>query len=98
MLEKIDNFFLSLNENKTVLFLIIIFLVIYAVAFNKMVTEKFINLYSNDLFKIIVFFFITYLTTVSFTIAFGLATITLLSLQIVTNHKIKNTILIENNL
>ena len=89
ILNQIDDFFISINENKTVLLLILVLLGIYAIHFNLYLVENTINLFDNKVFRLIVFISITYISSSSPAIGIGLAIIMLASMQIITNIKFK---------
>jgi len=92
ILKPIDNLFLSINENKTVLLLILILLGIYAVEFNQYISENAVDLFSNNIFKLVIFVIITYIGSSSPAIGISLAIIVLVSLQVITNLKFKKQI------
>lgn len=92
ILKPIDNLFVSLNNNKPILLLILILLGIYATNFNEYITTNAINLFDNNLFKLLIFIIITYISGSSPAIGISLAIIILVSMQIITNLKIKKEI------
>ena len=92
VLQLIDNFFISINSNISILICILLLLAVYAIFFNKIVTEKYADVYTNDIFKIILFGIITYILSHSIVIGVSLTIMLLLSLQILTNYRIKQII------
>lgn len=103
-LKPIDNAFTSINKNKGLLLLLLILVVLYLIYSNEYVNEYMneymneyaiehaTNLFTNNLFKLIVFIIITYIASYRPMIGLGLAIIMLLSLQIITNLKLKKEI------
>jgi uncharacterized membrane protein len=61
ILKPIDNLFISLNNNKPILLLVLILLGIYNIYYNEYITEYAINLFSNNAFKLALFTLITYI-------------------------------------
>ena len=92
ILKPIDNLLVSLNNDKPILLLILLLLGIYTMYYNEYVTEYAINLFSNNTFKIIIFVLVTYIGSSSPAIGISLAIIVLVSLQLITNLKIKKEI------
>ena len=92
ILKPIDNLLVSLNNNKPVLLLVLLLLGIYTMNYNEYITERAMNLFSNNTFKIIIFVLVTYIGSSSPAIGISLAIIVLVSLQIITNLKIKKEI------
>lgn len=92
MLKAIDNQFESIDNNKNLLIVILIFLGVYFAYFNKNIVESGINLFDNEIFKLIVFILITYISSSSPAIGVSLAIIMLVSLQIITHLKLKKEI------
>ena len=89
ILTAFDNFIILLNENKTVLLLILILLGIYLIYFNKNIIENNIYIINNDVFKIIIFTMTTYIFTLNTTIGISLVIIMIISMQFITNNKFK---------
>lgn len=89
ILEPFDSILKSINSNKNTLILILILLGIYYVNFNDNIVSNSINLFNNELFKFVVFIFITYISSYSPAIGVSLAIIMLTSLQIITYIKLK---------
>ena len=88
-LKPVDNLFTSINENKGVLLLILILLGIYITQFNEYIIDNASYLFDNNLFRFVVFVIITYISSSSPAIGVSLAIIMLVSLQIITNLKLK---------
>ena len=88
-LKPVDNLFISINENKTILLLILILLGIYTTHFNQYITEKAIDLFDNNLFRLVIFVIITYIASSSPAIGISLAIIMLISMQLITSLKFK---------
>lgn len=96
LLKPVDNLLLSINENKVVLLLILILLGIYATTFNEYVTEKAIDLFDNNIFRLIIFVIISYIGSSNPAISISLAIIMLVSLQIITGLKYRKEFSKEN--
>lgn len=96
LLKPFDDNLKYLNENKNILLFALALLGIYLVHFNESITNKAIELYSNDIFKLIIFVIITYVSGSSPAIGISLAIIMLISFQIITNKKLKQDL--EKNL
>lgn len=77
ILEPFDSILKSINSNKNTLILILILLGIYYVNFNDNIVSNSINLFNNELFKFVVFIFITYISSYSPAIGVSLAIIML---------------------
>lgn len=88
-LKHVDDLFVGINENKNILLLLLILLGIYATQFNEYITEKTIYLFDNNLFRLIIFVIITYIASSSPAIGMSLAIIMLVSMQLITNLKLK---------
>lgn len=89
ILEPLDTTLKSINSNKNILILILILLGIYYVNYNENIVSHSINLFNNEIFKFVVFIFITYISSSSPAIGISLAIIMLTSLQIITYIKLK---------
>ena len=89
-LNLVDNLFIKINKNKTILLLILILLGIYTVYFNQQIINYTTNLFDNNLFRLIIFIIITWIASSSPGIGVALAIIMLVSMQIITNLKFKN--------
>lgn len=85
----INSLFDSLNKNKFMLILSLLLIGIYLIKFNNCVNEQTTNLFDNNLFKLLIFVMITYISCSNPVIGIGLAIIILVSLQIITNLKLK---------
>jgi hypothetical protein len=88
-LKPIDNFISKINENKTILLLILIILGVYYTNYIQGVSEHLIDLFSNDLFKFAIFVLISYISSSSPALGISLAIIMLVTLQIITNLKLQ---------
>ena len=89
ILEPFDSMLKSINSNKNILILILIILGIYYVNYNDDIVSNSINLFNNEIFKFVIFIFITYISNSSPAIGISLAIIMLTSLQIITYIKFK---------
>lgn len=89
ILKPFDNNLKYLNDNKNVLLFAIILLGIYLVHFNESMTNRAIELYSNNIFKLIIFIIVSYISGSSPALGISLAIIILISFQIITNIKLK---------
>jgi len=87
---KPDNLFLLINQNKNILFIIIILLGIYLIYYNKYIIENTIYLFDTNFFKLIIFIIIIYIVELSPIIGIILTIIILVSMQIITYFKLKN--------
>jgi hypothetical protein len=95
LLKPVDNLFVSLNENKGILLLILILLGIYITQFNEYIVQNTAFLFDNNLFRLIVFIIITYIGSSSPAIGISLAIIMLVSMQLITSLKLKKDIQTE---
>jgi hypothetical protein len=98
LLEPLDNGLKYVNNNKNILLFVLIALGIYLVHYNESVTNKAMELYSNDIFKLIIFVMITYISGSNPALGISLAIMILVSFQIITNKKLKRELQPENNL
>ena len=89
ILKNFDNFFVSLNNNKTILLLVLILLGMYVTHFNKKIVEKSMDLFENNAFRLVVFVIITWIAGSSPAIGISLAIIMLVSMQIITSIKFR---------
>ena len=95
-MKPVDNLFISINENKGMLILIIILLGIYLIQFNEYIIENATYLFDNNLFRLIIFIIISYISGSSPALGISLAIIMLTSMQIITTLKFKKEIKQEN--
>ena len=95
-MKPVDNLFISINENKGVLILIIILLGIYLIQFNEYIIKNATYLFDNNLFRLIIFIIISYISGSSPALGISLAIIMLTSMQIITTLKFKEEIKQEN--
>lgn len=89
LMRPFDNNLKYLNENKNILIFVLAGLGIYLVHFNESITNRAIELYSNNIFKLIIFIIITYVSGSSPAIGISLAIMILISFQIITNKKLR---------
>lgn len=89
ILKPVDNFFINIDQTKGTLLIILALLSVYMVQFNETVITNTVNLVDNNLFKIIIFVIITYISSSSPAIGISLTIIMLVSLQIITNLKLR---------
>lgn len=94
-LKPVDNLFISVNENKGTLLLILVLLGIYITQFNEYIVQNTACLFDNNLFRLVVFVVITYIGSSSPAIGISLAIIMLVSMQIITSLKLKKDIKTE---
>lgn len=92
LLNPVDKFFININENKSILLILLVLLGIYLTQYIEPTTENLINLFSNNIFKFVIFIIITYITGSSPALGIGLAIVMLVTLQIITNLKFKKEI------
>jgi hypothetical protein len=88
-LKPFDNFFISLNNNKIILLLVLVLLGIYITHFNQHIVIKSMDLFDNNSFRLIIFIIITYISSSSPAIGISLAIIMLVSMQLITSIKFK---------
>lgn len=84
-----ENFFKTINNNKNILISILFLFGIYFAFFSENLSENIIYLFDNEIFKLILFILITFISTYSPAIGISLALIMLVSLQIITYLKLK---------
>jgi len=89
ILKPFDDLLKSINENKTLLILVLILLGIFYTYNNDNIMEHCIFLFDNEIFKFTLFILITYISSSNPAIGIGLAIIMLVSLQIITYLKLK---------
>lgn len=89
ILKSFDNFLVSVNNNKTILLMVLLLLGIYLTHFNKNIVENSMSLFENNAFKLFVFVIITYISSSSPAIGISLSIIMLVSMQIITSIKFK---------
>lgn len=77
------------NNNKNIIILVFCLFVISYIDF-KLTTNKIINLFDNNIFKLIVFMVISFIGISNKAIGICLALILLISMQVITSIKIKN--------
>lgn len=89
ILKPFDDKLKYLNDNKNVLLFVLILVGIYTVHFNESMTSRGIELYSNNIFKLIIFVIVSYMSSSSPALGISLAIMILISFQIITNIKLK---------
>lgn len=89
LLKPVDEFLINIDHTKGPLLIILVLLSIYMVQFNESIITNTVNLVDNNIFKIIIFVIITYISSSSPAIGISLTIIMLVSLQIITNLKLK---------
>lgn len=89
-LKYFDNSIKSLNNNRTLLIFILILITICYTFYSDDIVEKYISIFDNDLFKLTIFFIISYIAGSCPAIAIILGIIMLVNLQIITHVKLKN--------
>lgn len=94
LLKSIDDFFIFINNNKSILLLILLSLGIYFTEFNEYTINNMTYLFDNNLFRLIIFIVISYIGGSSPALGISLAIIMLVSMQIITNIKLKKDLLL----
>ena len=97
LLKSFDNLIKDVDNNKILLLIIIIIVGIYTFNYVKYdsIDKVLINMFSNYYFKFGLFVIITYISSSSPALGLSLAIAMLVTLQIITNIKIKNELLGE---
>lgn len=88
-LKPVDNLLIYVNDNKSVLLLVLVLLGIYITHFNEYIIQNTSYLYDNNLFRLIIFIVITYIGGSSPAIGISLVIIMLVSMQIITSLKLR---------
>lgn len=92
ILEPLDNLLKSIDNNKNLLFFVLVLLGIYFVYIsnsNSNILKNSIYLFDNEIFKFALFMIITFISSSSPAIGISLALIMFVSLQIITYTKLK---------
>lgn len=92
ILEPLDNLLKSIDDNKNLLFFVLILLGIYFVYIsnsNSNILKNSIYLFDNEIFKFVLFMIISFISSSSPAIGIALALIMFVSLQIITYTKLK---------
>ena len=96
LVKPVDNLFDKLNNNKPILLLLLALLAIYSSSYvNSYVnslSDNFVDLFDNNIFKFIIFMIITYITTFSPALGISLTIAILVTLQVITNLKLKKNL------
>lgn len=95
-LKPIDNVFTSVDKNKGLLLLLLVLIGLYLINWNELVVDHATNLFTNNLFRLIIFIFITYIASSSPAIGLGLAIVMLVSMQFITNLKLQKEINLDD--
>jgi hypothetical protein len=96
MLNSFDNFFQKINDNKIVTILIIIIVTLYTSSNIDTLSDDTIDLFDNQIFKFVLFILISLISSKSPSIGITLAMAVLVTLQIITNLKIRSDTKFEN--
>ena len=96
MLNSFDNFFQKINDNKIVTILIIIIVTLYTSSNIDTLSDDTIDLFDNQIFKFVLFILISLISSKSPSIGITLAMAVLVTLQIITNLKIRKDAKLEN--
>lgn len=91
-LKPIDNFFKKINDNKTLLLILLVLLGIYYTSYINDISSKMIDLFSNNIFKFTLFVLISYISSSSPALGISLAIIMLVTLQIITNLRLQKEV------
>ena len=92
-LKTTNDFFISINSNKEILLLILILFGIYLTEFNEYIINNSSYLFDNNLFRLVIFIIISYISGSSPALGVSLAIIMLVSMQIITSIKLKKDLL-----
>jgi hypothetical protein len=96
MFNSFDYFFQKINDNKIVTILIIIIVTLYTSSNIDTLSDDTIDLFDNQIFKFVLFILISLISSKSPSIGITLAMAVLVTLQIITNLKIRSDTKFEN--
>ena len=96
ILNSFDNFFEKINNNKIVMILIIVLVTLYTSSNIHTLSDDTIDLFDNQIFKFVLFILISLISSKSPSIGITLAMAILVTLQVITNLKIRKDAKLEN--